>query len=119
MIKIGCCGMAASEIDRALKKNFPAQIESFVLQDIVAAKAVKNGKLDYMIGSCLSGAGGALGMAIAVLGYENCVRVTTAGSMPTEKEIENSVTAGKKAFGINAEHADYAVPIIARTLLKM
>ena len=51
------------------------QVEVQIMQDIQAALALKNGQADYYFGSCQTGAGGALGMAISMNGMDKCITV--------------------------------------------
>ena len=72
-----------------------------IKDDIAAAMAVKTGQADYYFGACKTGGGGALAMAIALLG---------------EDEILAQVKAGKKAYGFTDQHIEKVVPIILKGL---
>lgn len=50
-----------------------------IKDDIAAAMAVKTGQADYYFGACKTGGGGALAMAIALLGMNQCATVSHAG----------------------------------------
>lgn len=92
------------------------QAEVVVMGDIEAAMAVKNGEADLYLGACNTGGGGALAMAIALLGMDQCATVSMPGSMKSEEEIAAEVAAGKKAFGFTAQHLDVVVPIILKNV---
>ena len=50
-----------------------------IKDDIAAAMAVKTGQADYYFGACKTGGGGALAMAIALLGMDQCAAVSMPG----------------------------------------
>ena len=62
-----------------------------VKSDLDAAMAIKTGAADYYIGACNTGGGGALAMALALLGRDNCVTVSMPGKIMPEEEIRESV----------------------------
>ena len=78
-----------------------------VKSDLDAAMAIK------------TGGGGALAMALALLGRDNCVTVSMPGKIMPEEEIRESVRSGKKAFGFTAQHKNDVVPIIMDELNKI
>ena len=119
MIKINVSGLAAKEIVGKVAEVGGGQVEARSVADIIGARDVAQGKADYFLGACATGGGGALSMAIAVLGYGNCQTVSTAGRPPQEAEIQAAVKSGKKAFGFSCDHVDSAVPMIVRAILAM
>ncbi|RPF48716.1 uncharacterized protein DUF2620 [Hydrogenoanaerobacterium saccharovorans] len=88
-----------------------------VMGDIEAAMAVKNGDADIYLGACNTGGGGALAMAIALLGMNQCATISMPGTIKSETEIAAEVKAGKKAFGFTAQHIETLVPLILKYLL--
>jgi hypothetical protein len=117
MIRINVSGLAAKEIVNKVAEIGGSQVEVRSVADIVGVREVAQGKADYFFGACATGGGGALSMAIAVLGYANCLTVSTAGKPPQEAEIQAAVRGGKKAFGFTCDHVDSAVPMIMRAIL--
>lgn len=93
------------------------QVHVSIDNDIQAAMQVKNGEADVYIGACNTGGGGALSMAIALLGMDKCATLSMPGSLKTEDEIIADVNAGKIAFGFTAQSADDIVPVLMRALL--
>lgn len=85
--------------------------------DIEAAMAVKNGSADYYFGACNTGGGGALAMAIAILGLSQCCTVSMPGNIKSEEEIQAEIKAGKKAFGFTSQDIDAVVPVILKHIL--
>ena len=70
-----------------IEKYGNGQVEVVIMQDIQAALALKNGQADYYFGSCQTGAGGALGMAIAMNGMDKCITVAMVGKVLDDDEI--------------------------------
>lgn len=93
------------------------QVQVTVKSDIEAAMAIKVNQADYYFGACHTGGGGALAMAIALLGMPLCATVSMPGMMRTEAEIIQEIEKGKKAFGFTPQHAEQVVPIIVKKLL--
>lgn len=89
-----------------------------VKTDIEAAMDVKAGMADYYLGACNTGGGGALAMAIALVGANHCVTVSMPGNIKSDEEIRGEVAKGKKAFGFTAQHIDQVVPVIMSEILK-
>lgn len=118
MIKINVGGLAAKEIVAKVAEMANHQVQARVTADIVGVREVAQGLADYYFGACATGGGGALSMAIAILGYENCITVCTAGKAPNEEEIGQAVMNGKKAFGFICDHVDIAVPMIVKAILR-
>lgn len=88
-----------------------------IKSDIEAVMAIKTGTADYYLWACNTGGGGALAMAIALLGMANCATVSMPGHIKTEAEIKAEVDAGKKAFGFTAQHAEEVIPVILKYIL--
>ncbi|HCB92152.1 MAG TPA: DUF2620 domain-containing protein [Ruminococcaceae bacterium] len=88
-----------------------------VKSDVEAAMALKQGKADLYLGACNTGGGGALAMAIAILGMTVCSTVSMPGKIKTEDEIRADAASGKKAFGFTAQDIDRVVPIILKYAL--
>lgn len=95
-----------------------AKAKVVIKGDIEAAMDIKSGKADLYLGACNTGGGGALAMAIALLGMNLCQTVSMPGKIYSEEEIKQAVKEGKKAFGFTAQHATQVVPIILRYALE-
>jgi hypothetical protein len=117
LIKINVGGLAAKEVVDKVAEVESDKVKAFTLADIVGVREVAQGKADYYFGACATGGGGALSMAIAILGYGNCFTVCTAGKLPKEEEIQEAVRSGKKAFGFTCDQVDKAVPMLIRAIL--
>jgi len=119
MLRLVVAGLGRNEIKRFAEATGGDRVQVTSLSDLEAARAVKAGQADYYIGACASGRGGALTMAIAVLGYANCLLVSTQGSAPSPDDIKKNVRAGThQAYGINYAHAGQVIPPLVEALLE-
>ncbi len=98
----------AREVERMAGDVFQVS----VMGDIEAAMAVKSGSADYYLGACNTGGGGALAMAIAILGMGKCATVSMPGRPPVEETVKKSIAEGKVAFGFTTEHIDQSLKLI-------
>ena len=86
--------------------------------DLDAAMALKSGQYDYYIGACNTGGGGALALALALLGAENCATISMPGKIFPDEEIIAAVQNGKKAFGFTAQHAENVLPVLLKAITE-
>lgn len=101
MKKIVIGGQIDKDEVKALVETFgDDQFEIVIKSDLDAAMAVKNKQADYYIGACNTGGGGALAMALALLGHDNCVTVSMPGKVMPESEIREHVSSGKKLLDL-------------------
>lgn len=100
--------------EEVLKNNADAVVGIFT--DIEAATKVKNGEYDYYVGACQSGAGGALGMAYALIGRDKCATIAMAGIRPNFDKVNAAVKKGVKAFGFTNDQVDNAIPMLMKAL---
>ncbi|GBU10391.1 hypothetical protein AwErysi_00070 [Erysipelotrichaceae bacterium] len=93
-------------------------IEVSVQSDLDAAMSLQAGSVDYYIGACNTGGGGALAMAMALVGHDFCATLSMPGNIKSEAEIRGEIQAGKKAFGFTAQDKEQIIPIVISELLK-
>ncbi|MCD7034574.1 DUF2620 domain-containing protein [Metabacillus sp. GX 13764] len=105
------------EIEALVKEAGSGAIQTEVKSDLDAAMAVKSGQADYYIGACHTGGGGALAMAIALIGKPACATVSMPGKPPEESKVQEAVSQGAKAFGFTGDHKESAVKFIVKALL--
>jgi hypothetical protein len=117
MIRIVVGGLAAQEIAELAAQVGAGQVEARAVDDIAGTRQVAEGQADYYLGACATGGGGALAMAIAILGYHRCFTASMAGRPPKEQEIQRAVAEGKQAFGFTTDHLATAVPLIVHAIL--
>lgn len=96
-----------------LKEEFPDSTID-IKSDIDAAMAIKLGQYDYYFGACNTGGGGALAMAIAILGANKCLTVASPGSFLDDEEIKKGIEDGKIAFGFTPNSARKSIEIIKK-----
>ncbi|HBO21640.1 DUF2620 domain-containing protein [Providencia sp.] len=89
-----------------------------VMNDIEAAMALKSGAVDYYLGACNTGGGGALAMAIAIVGMGSCATVGMPGKILSDDEIIEHVKNGKKAFGFTGQDIDVVLPVIIKAIFS-
>ncbi|HOJ00510.1 MAG TPA: DUF2620 family protein [Anaerolineaceae bacterium] len=116
MIKVNIGGMNAQEIKDLIDKFAEGKIEAKITSDMSGAQEVAQGEADYYFGACATGGGGAISMAIAILGYSQCFTASMPGKPPRKEEIEKAVRDGKKAFGFTCDHVQLAVPLIVQAI---
>ncbi len=89
-----------------------------VLGDLDAAMAMQTGQYDYYIGACNTGGGGALAMAIAILGLDQCATLSMPGKILSDEKIKEEVESGKIAFGFTAQDADNVLSVVLPLIIK-
>ncbi|TNH04801.1 DUF2620 domain-containing protein [Testudinibacter sp. TR-2022] len=107
--------LAAALADEFMKQR--QIVEIAVLNDIEAAMAIQSGSADYYFGACNTGGGGALAMAIAILGAGRCVTLGMPGKILSDNEIAQAVHSGKVAFGFTAQDIGSIVPLVVSLLV--
>ncbi|MDY0406734.1 DUF2620 domain-containing protein [Virgibacillus sp. 179-BFC.A HS] len=117
-MKIVIGGQVEKKEIEALVEKFDPSIKTIIKSDLEAAMA-KTGQADYYLGACHTGGGGALAMAIAMLGRAQCETVSMPGRKPQEDKVIEAVKSGKKAFGFTGDHMETAVPMILNALKIM
>jgi Protein of unknown function DUF2620 len=118
VIRVVVCGMAKEQIARAARETAGPAAEVTVTSDFEAATAIQQGRADYYIGACQSGAGGALAIATALLGRDRVIRLSGVGSTSVDPgQVASALDEGKVAFGIANSHVATAVPTIVRAIL--
>jgi len=117
MIRIVVSGLCAREICRLASELGGERVAVHEAIDIAAATEVARGQADYYFGACATGAGGALAMAIAILGYDRCFTASMVGCPPKEAEIQAAVASGKRAFGFTVDHIDSTVHLLLAAIL--
>ena len=117
-MKIECCGLTTTQTKQLIDKEFADKVETLTDPDMIAAKKVKSGEVDYYLGSCMTGCGDSLSTAIMVLGYSNCLVVSKQGNCPNSQQIRHMVYSGNhKAFGYVKSHTEQVVPALVKALI--
>lgn len=110
--------MDKQKIADLIKESAGDKVEVSVTSDIDAAMRVASNQADYYIGSCATGAGAAIAMAIAMIGADMCVSLSIPGKIMNEDEIKQQVDSGKKAFGFVNTDAERIVPALIKILIE-
>jgi hypothetical protein len=117
MKKIAIAGLQREQIRLAIEEAAPGLFATEIMNDMEAAAKVKSGELDYFIGACNTGAGAALSLAIAIIGFNKCCTIARPGVRAKEEQIEKWVAEGRVAFGLSVEHVEHAIPLLIRHLV--
>lgn len=110
--------LGKADIEKRVIELGNGEIEVEVKSDLDAAMAIKSNQADYYIGACETGSGGALAMAIAMLGSELTITLASPSKVLSPEEIESSVLAGKKAFGFTVNQSNNILTTLIPALLK-
>ncbi|GMQ45076.1 DUF2620 family protein [Vibrio sp. 10N] len=117
MKKIAIAGLQREQIRQQILP-FSDQFEVHILNDMEAASRVKSGDLDFYIGCCNTGAGAALSIAMAIIGFDKCCTIAKPSVQAKPDEVAGFVSDGKVAFGLSVEHVEHAIPILMSALSR-
>lgn len=106
------------EIHDFIKKSLGDNVELVIKNDLDAVNLLKAGTYEYYVGACNTGGGGALAMAMALLGPKLCKTISMPGKIFSDEEIIAAVNEGKKAFGFTAQHAENVLPVLLQALVE-
>ncbi|MCK6261921.1 MULTISPECIES: DUF2620 domain-containing protein [Vibrio] len=118
MKKIAIAGLQREQIRDQIEASAPDTFECHILTDMDAAMKVKAGDMDYFVGCCNTGAGGALAMAIAIIGFNQSCTIAKPAIKAKEDEVAQFIEKGYVAFGLSVEHIEHAVPMLTRLLAE-
>ena len=119
MIKIVVGGQLDKDRIKKIITDYAGDRATVEIQgDLDAAMAMQAGQYDIYIGACNTGSGGALAMAIAILGLEQCVTLSRPGKILSNEEMKDEVESGKIAFGFTAQDADSVLSVILPLIIK-
>lgn len=104
------------EIRDFIDKFFDGNVELDIKGDLEAVNDLKSKKYDYYVGACNTGGGGALAMAMALLGKDLCQTISMPGRISSDEDIIQAVNDGKVAFGFTAQDAEKVLPVLLTAL---
>jgi len=104
------------DIANIIKAELGSGAEVTVKGDLDATMGMKAGTYDYYVGACNTGGGGALAMALALLGKAKCATISMLGQICSDAEIREEVKNGKVAFGFTAQHKEAVLPVLLKAL---
>lgn len=110
--------MDKQEIAKSIEKIGGDRVTVTIQSDLNGALAIQSGQAQYYVGACNTGAGGALGLAVGLLGPKLCVSISTPGKVMNEAEIQAQVQEGKRAFGMVVNNVERQLPILMDAILK-
>lgn len=106
------------EIAKIVSQLMNGKAEIEIKGDLDGAMGIREGKYDYYVGACNTGGGGALAMAMALLGSKSCSTISMPGQIKSEAFIREEVDKGKKAFGFTAQHKDEVLPVLLKAICE-
>lgn len=109
--------LAKEELVAQIQRAGGDQVKVTLKDDLQGAMDIQTGAADYYFGSCQTGGGGSLGMAIALCGYGRCVTVASPGKYMSEQEMITAVKSGKKCFGMVVEAIPTCVPVLVQAMI--
>ena len=119
MISIAVGGQLEKQtIARMVETLGGEKVSVAIMSDLDGVLAVQTGQAHYYLGACHTGAGGALGLALGLLGPAQCVSLCTPGGSMDEREIDAQVSAGKRAFGMVADLLERQLPPLVAAILR-
>lgn len=119
MKKIGIVGLQREQVKEQIEIAAPGLFDCHILNDMDAAMKVKSGELDFYIGACNTGAGAAISMAIAIIGFNESCTIAKPSIRAKQAEVDQYVLSGKKAFGLSIEHIEHAIPMLVKALSEV
>ncbi|MFB1050699.1 DUF2620 domain-containing protein [Paraliobacillus sp. JSM ZJ581] len=106
------------QIEKQIMELGGSDVNVSVKSDLDAVMALKNKQADYYVGACETGSGGALAMALALIGSDSCVSIATPSTIMEKEQIEEAVKDGKVAFGFTATSSKNVIDMLIPILLK-
>ena len=116
-IRIITAGVDADTNVRLVTEAGGALVEAASAGDLQGARLVRSGVVDYYLGTCWSGGGGALAAATALLGAERVAIVATPGMSVDRARVETFLSEGRQAFGFPYEQSKAAISTIVKAIL--
>lgn len=104
------------EIYTFINTFFNNEVTMEIKNDLDAVNSVKKGDFDYYIGACNTGGGGALAMAMALLGKDKCQTISMPGKVFADQDIIDAVKSEKIAFGFTAQHMEIVLPVLLKAI---
>lgn len=119
MISIVVGGQMDKQLIAAqVEKLGQGKVNVAIKSDLDGALAIQSGQAQYYVGACNTGAGGALGLAVGLLGPTLCISISTPGLVMDEAQIRQQVQSGKRAFGMVTQAVERQLPILVDEILK-
>ncbi len=114
MLKFVVGGQMDKQVLADLLKKHGGDVSVEVKSDLDAVVQLQSNAADYYFGACATGAGGALGLALGILGPTVCATVSMPGKVLSDEEIGKVVSEGKKAFGFVNSDAEKVIPVLLK-----
>lgn len=116
-IRIVTAGVDADTNVRLVTEAGGDRVQVASAGDLQGARLVRSGVVDYYLGTCWSGGGGALAAATALLGAERVGIVATPGMSVDRSRVESYLSEGRQAFGFPYEQSKAAISTIVKAII--
>lgn len=118
-MKIVVGGQLRKEEIKNLILNLNPKVVVDIKSDMDAAFAIQSNEYDYYVGSCDTGGGGALAIAISLLGIDKARTISTQSSKKTKKEILEMLKNGVVAFGFVENQYEYSIKTLLECIMEV
>jgi energy-converting hydrogenase Eha subunit B len=109
-------GVGRADVKRLLEKRRHPDLKFVVSNDLEAGPILKRTSDSYYIGTCHTGAGGALGAMLVFLGRQRCHTFGRRAHI-NAAEVQELLNAGIRAFGLSVDQIPEVVPVLVDAIL--
>ena len=104
-------GVGKADVKRLLEKRRDPKLKFVVSNDLEAGSILKRTPASYYIGTCHTGAGGALGAMLVFLGRQRCHTFGRRARI-NAIEVQELLNSGIRAFGLSVDQIHVVVPVL-------
>jgi len=102
-------GIGKASVKRLLEQRRDSKLTLIVSNDLEAGPILKRTPNTYYIGTCHTGAGGALGAMLAFLGRQRCHTFGRQAHV-SAVEVQKLLDSGVRVFGLSVDQIHAIVP---------
>ena len=102
-------GIGKANIKRLLEQRSDVKLSLVISNDLEAGPILKRTSNTYYIGTCHTGAGGALGAMLAFLGRQRCHTFGRQAHV-SATEVQKLLDSGVRVFGLSVDQIHTVVP---------
>jgi energy-converting hydrogenase Eha subunit B len=111
MLTLYIGGVGKADVKRLLEQRRDSTLKIVVSNDLEAGPILKRTADTYYIGTCHTGAGGALGAMLAFLGRQKCYTFGRQARIHAT-DVQKLLAAGVRAFGLSIDQINTIVPVL-------
>lgn len=102
-------GVGKADVKRLLEQRRDLKLKFVVSNDLEAGPILRRTPNAYFIGTCHTGAGGALGAMLAFLGRQKCHTFGRRARV-SATDVQKLLDSGVQAFGLSVDQINAVVP---------